>query len=74
MGKECFDTAFSKIKNHWSAKPIKVAKNREKFRDMVTRSVEVIKMGLYLERAILPVLLQNITSKPKPEKEEIISR
>ena len=25
MGKECFDTAFSKITNHWSAKPIKVA-------------------------------------------------
>ena len=35
MGKECFDAAFSKITNHWSAKPIKVAKNREKFHNMV---------------------------------------
>ena len=31
MGKECFHTALSNITNHWSAKPIKVAKNREKF-------------------------------------------
>ena len=45
MGKECFDTEFSKITNQWSAKPIKVAKNSEKFHDMVTRSVEVVKMG-----------------------------
>ena len=74
MGKECFDTAFSKITNHWSAKPIKVAKNREKFHDMVTRSVEVAKMGLHLERAMLPVLPQNIASKRKPEKEKIISK
>ena len=41
---------------------------------MVTRSVEVVKMGLHLERAILPVLPQNIASKPKPEKEKIISK
>ena len=70
MGKECFDTAFSKITNLWYAEPIKVAKNRETFHDMVTRSVEVVKMGLHLERAILPVLPQNIASKPKPEKEK----
>ena len=69
MGKECFDTAFSKITNLWYAEPIKVAKNRETFHDMVTRSVEVVKMGLHLERAILPVLPQNIASRPKPEKE-----
>ena len=31
MGKECFDTAFSKITNHWSAKPIKVAKIEKNF-------------------------------------------
>ena len=68
MVKECFDTAFSKIRNHWSVKPIKVAKNREKFHDMVTCSVEVVKMGLHLECEILPVLPQNIASKPKPEK------
>ena len=74
MGKECFHTAFSKIKNYWSAKPIKVVKNTEKFHDMVTRSIEVVKMGLHLERAILPVLPQNIASKPKPEKEKIISK
>ena len=73
-GKECFDTAFSNITNHWSAKPIKVAKNREKFHDMVTRSVEVAKMRLHLERAILQILTQNIAPKPKPEKEEIISK
>ena len=30
--------------------------------------VEVVKMGLYLERAILPVLPENTASKPKPEK------
>ena len=66
MEKECFDTAFSKITNYWSAKPIKVVKNREKFHDMVTRSVEVVKMGLHLERAMLSVL--NTGSKPKPEK------
>ena len=59
--------AFSKITNHWSVKPIKIAKNIEKFHDMVTRSVEVVKMGLHLEQAILPVLPQNIASKPKPE-------
>ena len=41
---------------------------------MVTRSVEVAKMGLHLERAILPVLPQNIASKRKPEKEKIISK
>ena len=35
MEKECFHMAFSKIVNHWSAKPIKVAKNREKFHNMV---------------------------------------
>ena len=70
MGKECFHTAFSKIKNYWSAKPIKVVKNTEKFHDMVTRLIEVVKMGLHLERAILPVLPQNIASKPKPEKEK----
>ena len=70
MEKECFHMAFSKIVNHWSAKPIKVAKNREKFHDIVTRSIEVVKMGLHLERAILPVLPQNIASKPKPEKEK----
>ena len=40
---------------------------------MVTFSVEVVKMGLYIERAMLPVLPQNTASKPKPEKEEIIS-
>ena len=68
MVKECFDTAFPKIRNHWSVKPIKVAKNREKFHDMVTCSVEVVKMGLHLECEILPVLPQNIASKPKPEK------
>ena len=68
MEKECFDTAFSKIKNYWSAKPIKVVKNREKFHDMVTRSIEVVKMGLHLERAILPVLPQNIASRPKTRK------
>ena len=45
MGKECFHTEFSKITNHWSAKPIKVAKNSEKIHDMVTRSVEAVKMG-----------------------------
>ena len=72
MGKECFDTAFSKITNNWSAKPIKVAKNREKFHDMVKHLVEVVKMGLDLERAMLPGLPQNTTSKPKLEKEEII--
>ena len=33
---------------------------------MVTGSVEVIKMGLHLERTMLPVL--NTASKPKPEK------
>ena len=37
---------------------------------MVTRSVEIVKIGLHLERAILPVLPQNIASKPKPEKEK----
>ena len=65
MGKECFDAAFSKIANHWCAKPIKVAKNREKFHNTVARSVEVVKMGLHLERPILPVYLK---------KEEIISK
>ena len=40
---------------------------------IVKRSVEVIKMGLHLERAILPVSPQNIASKPKPEKQNIIS-
>ena len=35
---------------------------------MVTRSVEVVKMGLHLERAILPVLPQNIASRPKTRK------
>ena len=74
MGKECFDTTFSKITNHWSAKPIKVAKNREKFHDIVTRSIEVVKMGLHLERAILSLLPQNIALKPKPDKEKIISK
>ena len=39
---------------------------------MVTRSVEVVKMESHLERAILPVLPQNIASKPKPGKEQII--
>ena len=39
---------------------------------IVTRSVEVIKIGLHLERAILPVLPENIASKPKPEKQNII--
>ena len=72
MGKECFDMAFSKITNRCSAKPIKVAKNREKFHDIVTRSVEVVKMGLHLEQAILTVLYQNIASKQKPEKENMI--
>ena len=57
MGKECFDTAFSEITNHWSSKPIKVAKNREKFHDMVTRLVEVIKMGLHLSN------IASLTSK-----------
>ena len=33
---------------------------------MVTPSVEVAKMGLHLERAMLSVL--NTGSKPKPEK------
>ena len=41
---------------------------------MVTRSVEVAKMRLHLERAILQILTQNIAPKPKPEKEEIISK
>ena len=41
---------------------------------MITRSVEVLKMGLHLERAILPVLPQNIASKSKPGKEEVISK
>ena len=41
---------------------------------MVTRSVEVAKMGLHLQRAMLPVLPQNIASKRKPEKEKIISK
>ena len=41
---------------------------------MVTYLVEVVKMGLHLERAILPVLPQNIASKPRPEKEKIISK
>ena len=31
-------------------------------------------MGLHLKRAILSGLPQNIASKPKPEKEEIISK
>ena len=74
MRKECFDTAISKITNHWSAKPIKVTKNREKFHDMVTCSVEVAKIGLHLEWAILPVLPQKSASKPNPEKEKIISK
>ena len=73
MGKECFDTAFSKITHHWSAKPTKVAKNSEKFHDMVTHSVEVVKMWLHLEQAMLPILPQNTASKPKPQKEEKIS-
>ena len=42
MGKECLDTEFSKITNHSSAKPIRVAKHREKFHSMVTRLVEVV--------------------------------
>ena len=50
-----------KITNYWSAKTIKVAKNREVFHHMVTHSVEVVKMRLHLEWAILPVLPQNIT-------------
>ena len=70
MVKECFDTAFSKITYHWSVKPIKVARNRKKLHNMVTHLVEVVKMGLHLEQAILPVLLQNVASKPKPEKEK----
>ena len=37
---------------------------------MVTHLVEVVKMGLHLEQAILPVLPQNVASKPKPEKEK----
>ena len=41
---------------------------------MVTRLVEVVKMGLHLERTILHVIPKNIASKPKPEKEEIISK
>ena len=66
---------FQKLQNDWSAKPIKVAKNREKFHDFIsTRLVEVVKMGLHLERAMLPVLSQNTASKPKPEKEEITSK
>ena len=67
MGNECFDTAFSKIANHWSAKPIKVAKNREKFHDMVAHSVEVAKMGLHLERPMLPVLPQKRGNNFKTE-------
>ena len=43
MGKKCFDSAFLKITNHWSAKPIKVAKNWGKNHNMATRSVEVFK-------------------------------
>ena len=73
MGKEGFDTALSKITNHWSVKPIKVTKNREKIHEMVTRSAEVVKMGFHLKRAILQDLPQNIASKPTPEKDEIIS-
>ena len=65
---------FQKLQTIGLPKPIKVAKNRQKFHDMVTRSVEVVKIGLHLERAILPVLPQNIASKPKPEKEKIISK
>ena len=61
---------FQKLQTIGLPKPIKVAKNRQKFHDMVTRSVEVVKIGLHLERAILPVLPQNIASKPKPEKEK----
>ena len=49
MGKECFDTPFLKITKRWSAKSIQVDRNREKFHSMITRSVEVAKMGLYLE-------------------------
>ena len=48
-------------------KPINIVKNIEKFHNMVTRSVEVVKMALHLEQAILPILPQNIASKPKPE-------
>ena len=40
---------------------------------MITRLVQVVKMGLHVEQAILPVLPQNIVSKPKPKKEKIIS-
>ena len=67
MGKECFHTALSNITN--LSKLLKIEKNF-----MVTRSVEVVKMGLNLERVMLPVLPQNTASKPKPEKEEIISK
>ena len=67
MGKECFDKAFSKIANHWSAKPIKVAKNGEKFHNMVARSLEVVKMGLHLERPMLPVLPQKRGNNFKTE-------
>ena len=68
MGKECFDTAFSKITNHWSAKPIKVAKNREKFHDVVTCSVEVAKIGLHLEWAILPLKIEHQNQIQKKKK------
>ena len=44
----------------------------KQFHNMVACSVGVVKMGLHHERAILPVLPQNIASKPKPKKEEII--
>ena len=74
MGKIYFDRAFSKSTNHWPAKPSKVAKDREQFHDMVARSVEVVKMGLHLGPAMLPVLPQNTASKLKPEKEEIVSK
>ena len=63
--------SFSKITKTWSAKPIKVNKDKNKFARMIKQVVSIVESGEILPLPEIPILPNNIALGNRPNKEEV---
>ena len=72
-GKETYHV-FSKLTQTWSAKPMRIFKDRAIFRKMVKRALEVVVNDTQLPIPQVPNLPSTISFCEKPQKTHVISK
>ena len=71
-GEKRFYQAFSKMTKGWTVKPVKIAKDRKIFQEMVDRAVYVFLNNEVLPVPTIPDLPANISTIEKPDKKEAV--